>query len=248
MAVPILMYHSVSDAGPGPVSLPSSAFRDQVAVLADTGARGITVSQYVAARKAGGELPRGTVVLTFDDGYRDFADRVFPVLQKHGWGATVFVPIAPVDEGRPWDCGDGHRRELLSWHEIGELASNGVEFGAHSINHTDLTRLPAEDAREEIAMSGERLYEQTGRRVEGFAPPFGRADEALRHEMARHYSWSVGTRLDRAWGRSDLFDLPRIEMWYFRSRRRWRQYVLQGWTGYFAVHQAMRAFENWRES
>jgi hypothetical protein len=40
---------------------------------------------------------------------------------------------------------------------------------------------------------------------------------------------------------SDLFDLPRIEMWYFRNIERWRRYVSQGWTPYFALRRALRA-------
>lgn len=241
MAIPILMYHSVADEGPGPVSLKPDTFRDQLAVLSDAGARGITLSEYVTAHRANHALPRGSVVLTFDDAYRDFEEDVFPQLEAYGWRATVFVPILPVDDDRPWDCGDGHARPLMTWQAIGELASRGIEFAAHSMSHTDLTALDAADAREEIVASGERLYERTGRVAEGFAPPRGRLTPALRREISMHYGWCAGTRMNAADQHSDLFDLPRIEMWYFRNIERWRRYVSQGWTPYFALRRALRA-------
>jgi peptidoglycan/xylan/chitin deacetylase (PgdA/CDA1 family) len=241
--IPILMYHSVSDEGPGPIALPTASFREQLAVLVDSGARGISVSDYVAARRDNRALAPGAVVLTFDDGYRDFADVVFPLLPD-GWRCTVFLPVAPIDGDRPSHFGDGYPRPLLTWRMVEDLAIRGVEFGAHSMTHRDLTRLTPEAAREEIALSGQRIRERAGCRVEGFAAPFGRATQALRDEMKRHYAWSVGTTMRRASERSDLFDLPRIEMWYFRDARRWRSYVSRGWTPYFALRQTVRSIKN----
>jgi peptidoglycan/xylan/chitin deacetylase (PgdA/CDA1 family) len=234
------MYHSVSADGPGPVSITPEVFKDQLAVLADAGGRGVSVSDYVNARRSNLMLPPGTVVLTFDDGYRDFAEVVRPSLPE-GWRCTVFLPVEPIDHGRPWDCGDGHPRPLLTWRTIRELADTGIEFGAHSMTHSDLTRLTPGSARDEVALSGARIRERTGHPVEGFAPPFGRITPALRNEVSKRYAWCVGTTMSRAGPTSNLFDLPRLEMWYFRDVRRWRRYVQRGWTPYFALRKAMRA-------
>jgi peptidoglycan/xylan/chitin deacetylase (PgdA/CDA1 family) len=227
------------------VSLPPAIFRDQLSVLADAGARGISVSEYVDSRRAGRQLEPGTIVLTFDDAYRDFVDEAFPRLQAYGWRATVFVPVTPVDADRPWDCGDGHPRRLLTWQAIQALATAGIEFAAHSMTHRDLTRLAPETARDEIERSGRCLSERTGRPAAGFGPPLGRSTPALRRVMAQHYTWSAGATLARATEHSDLFDLPRIEMWYFRDIRRWRRYVEAGWTPYFELRRILRAARAW---
>jgi hypothetical protein len=94
---------------------------------------------------------------------------------------------------------------------------------------------------DEILRSGRRVAEETGRRVDGFAPPFGRITPTLRDAVRQSYRWSVSARLERAGAASDVFDLPRIEMWYFRDMRRWRSYVERGWTPYFAFRRVMRA-------
>jgi peptidoglycan/xylan/chitin deacetylase (PgdA/CDA1 family) len=244
MAVPILTYHSLSD-GRGPVSLPPATFREHMAVLRDAGANAISVSDYVAAVQAGREIARTSVVLTFEDGYRDFAEVVAPVLQASGWRATVFLPVEPIDREQPWDPGDGCPRPLLTWPMVKQLQEHGVEFAAHSMTHNDLTQLPHDAAVGEIVMSGRRIHERTGRAAEGFAPPFGHSSPQLRKEIARHYRWSVGTRMNRADAGADLFDLPRIEMWYFRNVRHWRRYVEREWTPYFAWRRALRTIKGW---
>jgi peptidoglycan/xylan/chitin deacetylase (PgdA/CDA1 family) len=119
--------------------------------------------------------------------------------------------------------------------------SEGVELGGHSLSHADLTRIDREVAVREIAGARTRLEERTGARVRGFAPPYGKSTPDLRDEIARHYQWSVGTRMQRAGATADLFDLPRVEMWVFRELGRWRSFVSRGWTPYFAMRAAVRA-------
>jgi peptidoglycan/xylan/chitin deacetylase (PgdA/CDA1 family) len=51
-------------------------------------------------------LPPRSVLITFDDAYADFAEHAWPVLQRHGLAATLFVPTAFADDpGRAfwWD-------------------------------------------------------------------------------------------------------------------------------------------------
>jgi peptidoglycan/xylan/chitin deacetylase (PgdA/CDA1 family) len=222
------------------VSLSPATFRDQLAVLADHGGRAVTLSAYLAARDRGAIEP-GTIVLTFDDAYRDFVDAALPELDRLGWKATVFVPILPIDASRSWDCGDGYCRDMLDWQSIGTLARSGIEMAAHSMSHRDLTTIPFDRAIDEIAASRRHLEMRIGCPAEGFAPPFGRMTRRLGAVLPEHYAWSAGARMGRATHRSDRFDLPRIEMWYFRHIPRWRRYVAAGWTPYSAVRAALRA-------
>ncbi len=90
-------------------------------------------------------------------------------------------------------------------------------------------------------MHSKRLIEDnTGCRVTSFAPPYGKTNWAVRLEISKHYQAAVGTTLAQARRTSDLYDLPRIEMWYFRSRHRWCAYLEGGSRGYFMLRQALR--------
>jgi peptidoglycan/xylan/chitin deacetylase (PgdA/CDA1 family) len=241
--VDILMYHSISE-GPGPLSISPSIFRMQMQTLADCGFRGVSLSDYISIRQRQSPVSGKTVVLTFDDGFADFADVVFPDLHDRGWRCTVFVAAALIDRYRDtgWDPdGSGIARPLLSWKEIQRLSGCGVEFGSHGLSHVDLTRVPSGTASGEIIDGKRDLEDRVRSSVTSFAPPFGRSTPGIRRQVAQHYRCSVGTTLARASEASDPFDLPRIEMWYFRDPARWRRYVSRGPTGYFAVRRFFRA-------
>ena len=66
------------------------------------------------------------------------------------------------------------REVILSWDEIKEMSGNGITFGAHTVTHPILTRLPMEEAKEEIVKSKLRIEEEIGKSVSLFCYPEGR--------------------------------------------------------------------------
>lgn len=236
--VDILMYHSISD-GPGPTCIPPAIFREQLDVLADCGYRAASLAGLDAWLRGGAPLAERTVILTFDDGFADFATTAFPAIQARGWSATVFVPAGKMGGWDDWEP-PGRRRRLLDPDTVATLARAGVDFGGHGMSHVDLTRLAPDERLREIAGAREVLEALTGRRVVAFAPPFGRTTAEVRREVEHHYRLAAGTRLARAGPASDPYDLPRIEMWYFRNPRRWRAYLRSPQTPYFALRRVLR--------
>ena len=59
--------------------------------------------QEAAARLQRGDLPPGSVCITFDDGYADNHSVALPILRRHGLCATFFVATAYLDGGRMWN-------------------------------------------------------------------------------------------------------------------------------------------------
>ncbi|MCU0611720.1 MAG: polysaccharide deacetylase family protein [Candidatus Eisenbacteria bacterium] len=65
--------------------------------------RFISLSELVACLREQRPVPRMSVVLTFDDGFRDNYLHAFPILKRHGVPATVFLTTGSVTLGRlPW--------------------------------------------------------------------------------------------------------------------------------------------------
>lgn len=239
-AVSILMYHSIAE-GPGPTRLPPAVFRDQLTALADAGSAVLPLADVAAWLGGTLAMPARAVVLTFDDGYRDFLDVAVPAMAARGWPSTVFLPAGRIGGRSDWPgIAPGDSQRLLDWSAAIDLHRAGVEIGSHAITHRDLTRLSSADAVAEIVDSRRMLEDGLGRPVATFAFPFGRRTPALRDAVARTYALAAGTDMRRTARDSDLHDLPRIDVTYFRNASRLRRFVERGGSSYFRARQVLR--------
>ena len=236
--VNILMYHSIS-SDPGPTSIPPATFKDQMETLAACGYQAVSLSDF-ADWHGGGTLPARPVVITFDDGFADFAEHAAPVLRARGWSATVFLPSGRLGGREDWYGANAAPRPLMTWDQAAELAKAGIDFGGHSVSHADLTALAPERLEDEVRRCRDEIGAHLGQAPTSFAPPYGHANPGVLDVIRKWYRLSVGTRLARAKRDSDLFDLPRIEMHYFRDPARWRAHLEGRGELYFAARRALR--------
>lgn len=89
-----LGYHDVEDdvADERYLSVTTSALNDQMAWLFDSGYTAISVQQIIEAHNGGKPLPNKAVLLSFDDGYSSFYNRVYPLLKAYNWPA-LWAPV-----------------------------------------------------------------------------------------------------------------------------------------------------------
>lgn len=176
--VPILMYHSISSyasKGFRPCIVPAEAFDKHLAYLEQHHYTSLTVTQLIQAIANGGStLPPRPVVLTFDDAYADFYSAALPALQQHGFNATLYIPTSFVEGTSRWleKIGEGDR-PMLTWEQLAEINSSGIECAAHTHTHPELDMLSPSAARDEIVRSKDLLEDHLGQRISSFAYPFG---------------------------------------------------------------------------
>jgi len=182
--LPVLLYHRVGPPRPGTfesLAVSPRDFERQIEYLARAGYVGIRPAQWLAWLRGATPLPRNPILLTFDDGYADTADFALPVLERHGFGACVFVVTGELGGTNSWDEAKGSQSlRLMSADQIRSWEKRGVEFGAHTRTHRDLTALSAEELRAEVAGSAEDLAALLGSRPACFAYSYGRLDENAR--------------------------------------------------------------------
>lgn len=156
----ILMYHSV-EQGPGTgMNVPPAKFEQQLAFLKQRGYQTCTISELI---NSPGPYIRPTIALTFDDGFANNYEQVFPLLQKYQAKATIY--LAPEIEGI---------RRLTPAH-IQEMADSGlVEFGAHTLTHLALLSADNHLAQSEIVKSKAAVEQLTGVPCQSFSYPYGR--------------------------------------------------------------------------
>ena len=240
LGVNILMYHSIS-LGPGPTCIPPQVFREQMQALEDLGYSVVGLADFAAFCRRNRPLPPRAVVITFDDGFLDFAEQAFPALHKRGWSATVFLPTGVVGKSENWRGALSHQpRKLMDWRTIRQLAGEGIEFGGHTITHCDMTRLSPQELERETRLPGEQIKQETGIAAMSFAPPYGFSNAVVRAAIRKWYQVSVGVRFHRAKLTGDLSDVPRIEMHYFRNIAMWRAYLQGRAETYVTVRRALR--------
>lgn len=179
----ILLYHRVSDDD-DPLAVAPRRFREQMACLAAEGYRVVDLIEALDLLGAGVAPPR-TIALTFDDGFADVGDEALPVLQRHGFRATVFVTTG-VTDGRvafPWY---ERQPKVLGWDEIVALDRQGtLRFEAHTVTHPSLLAVDDGTAAAEIRDSRHELQGRLGRTVSAFAYPAGLYSERERHLVSQ---------------------------------------------------------------
>jgi peptidoglycan/xylan/chitin deacetylase (PgdA/CDA1 family) len=66
---------------------------------------------------------------------------------------------------------------ILTWDEIRTMSKNGVDFGAHTVSHPILSKLPAQQATWEIVESKKRIETELQKKVTSFAYPNGNPND-----------------------------------------------------------------------
>jgi peptidoglycan/xylan/chitin deacetylase (PgdA/CDA1 family) len=101
--VAVLCYHGIrlsDDSVPfSDLHVTKATFERHCRLIANA-CNAISLSDFREARRNGRDLPRRSVIVTFDDGYRGVLDHALPVLERHGIPAAVFVSAGPVVERR----------------------------------------------------------------------------------------------------------------------------------------------------
>ena len=238
--VDILMYHSIADDDVATAIAPD-IFKMQMDAIEEAGTPVITLDDYVAAREGSKELAPQSIIITFDDAFVDFGREAFPVLKEKGFASMVYVPTGCVGGAENWRGALVPPREIMDWSELLELSQEGVQFGSHTISHPDLNELKTLDLVEEIRRSKLTLEDRLGLPVKHFAPPYGLADYFTRSTVERLYETSVGTRFYRAKLDSDVMDLPRLEMFYFKKASRWRDQLAGKGDIYMTQRRTLRS-------
>lgn len=218
-AVPILMYHSISDATEDyvppyfRVTTKPQTFERHLAILAG---RGYVVRplREIGSLLENAGTPKKSVVMTFDDGFKDIATTVAPLLGRYGWAATVFLPTHHIDHP---DQGLAKGKIHLGWGDVRELVSTGIEFGSHTVNHPMLRYCDRTVIEREVTESKKIIEDKTGVPVVSFSNPYrlpfedGETLRFLTDCLRRAgYVYAVSTVVGIVQGLNKGYFLPRL--------------------------------------
>jgi glycosyltransferase involved in cell wall biosynthesis/peptidoglycan/xylan/chitin deacetylase (PgdA/CDA1 family) len=214
--IPVLMYHRIADEGPrelAPYRVSPEMFQAQMRWLRRNGYHTI-VSEELAWFLANNHPFVGRpVMITFDDGYQDFADTAWPLLRRHDFRAEVFV-VTDLAGGRAdWDCRYGEPVPLMAPDTIADLAAQGTCFGSHLASHRSPDGLSTRELAEELLRSRQCLAHWTGLQPCALAAPFGLTDQRFQG-LAAECGYRIGfsTESKAVVLADDPMRLPRLEV------------------------------------
>jgi peptidoglycan/xylan/chitin deacetylase (PgdA/CDA1 family) len=131
------------------------------------------------------------LVITFDDGDMSVYRYAFPILKRYGVKAIVFLICGYIGKDDRWDITLlGNRSVHLGWDEIYEMKEWGVEFGSHTMNHRNLTKLRTDEIFYELSES-KRLLEARIGRIRCISYPFNRVNSQI-VSLARRAGYQYG--------------------------------------------------------
>ena len=108
------------------------------------------------------------MILSFDDGYADFYTTALPVLRAHDFSAVAYIVSGFV--GRPG---------YMNAAQVLEADRSGIEIGAHTVDHADLSRQSADGLRYQLTASKTSLEQLLGHPVLSLCYPSGRFNSTV---------------------------------------------------------------------
>lgn len=180
--IPVLMYHRIGEQTSGwdrHYAVTPATFAAQMKGLARHGYQACSLHAFLDWLDDRAELPEGSFLITFDDGFCGVVDHALPVLASLDWPATVFMVSRRIGAPADWANAagsDDRSRHLMDEAELRRLMSAGWAVQSHGRHHLDLTQLDERGLDDELAGSRSDLAELTGQTVDVLAYPFGRHD------------------------------------------------------------------------
>jgi peptidoglycan/xylan/chitin deacetylase (PgdA/CDA1 family) len=180
--IPILCYHRFG-AKASKLTVTPAAFAAQMQFLAKNGYHVVPLARVDEFLSGRTPLPRKSVVITIDDGYRSAFEIAWPILKEHGFPATVFLYSDFVGAG-----------DALNWAQMKEMTASGlVDVQPHSKTHANLTLRQADETdaryrervRKEVDTPIGLIKERLSLPSTSFAYPYGDVNEIVVDLLAR---------------------------------------------------------------
>jgi peptidoglycan/xylan/chitin deacetylase (PgdA/CDA1 family) len=175
--VPVLSYHRLAKNCKSSLCTPTHILDQQIRYLKDNGYRAITSREFIDFLKYSHSLPKRSVLVTIDDGFRSAYTIAYPILKKYGFTATLFIYTDYI----------GISRKALTWSQLKEMKADGFEVGSHTVTHSDLTKKgEGEDDQayiarieRELLISKQIIDKKLSQNTISLAFPYGRYNQRV---------------------------------------------------------------------
>ncbi|MBB6451735.1 peptidoglycan/xylan/chitin deacetylase (PgdA/CDA1 family) [Salirhabdus euzebyi] len=191
-----------------------SAFEKQMQALKDAHYTTLTPKEFLLFMEGKLDIPKKSILLTFDDGYKDNVVEVYPILKKHGFKALNFVITEAITEKK--QSYNPEKHQYLSVNEI-EKSCDVFSFQSHTYNYHKenekeeayLVYKPQQDIEEDISISLVNLDQNNL----SFAYPFGEYNQQTIQSLQKlGFKMAFTTEYKDAKPGMNMYEIPRKEV------------------------------------
>ena len=204
----VLVYHHVAEDTPASTSVTPKTFREHLEFFKANNYPVISLESALSAIENNEPLAENSIVITFDDAFRNIYTNAFPMLQEFDYPFTIFAATDSIDDG----YGD-----MVTWDQLREMKKAGVAIANHSRDHGYLVRQRSyndawlNDMRANIEWTQSRLEEELGEDIpKWFAYPYGEFNGQLQGLLDDMGYIAFGQHSGGVWSGSDFQALPRF--------------------------------------
>ncbi|WP_421381941.1 polysaccharide deacetylase family protein [Bacillus salacetis] len=245
-AIPILTYHRIIskndieehhyiDGKINSMIVYTQEFAKQMAYLHENGYKTLTMKELYAYLNEEIEIPDKSVVLTFDDGYKDNYEEAYPILKKYGFKATNFVVTGAITNKR-YAFSPG-LSQYFSMKEM-EKACDVFDYQSHTYSyHKRDDKKPLNEWGDHpaylVSKSQDEIYTDIKTSVHnlngenlGFAYPYGEYTPDTIRVLKQLGFKMAFTVVDEAATRDHhLYELPRYQIYHDVNFETFKGYV-----------------------
>lgn len=243
--IPILTYHSIDSSG-SVISTSPEKFRSQMQYLSNSSHNVISLNEIATCILEKQPFPPRSLSITFDDGFKNNYEIAYPILKEYEFKATIFLVTGYCGKNNQWQGQPAEIPvlEIMDWGEVVEMSNNGIDFGAHTVNHPNLLKLTQEQAEDEIVDSKKEIEERLGKKIVCFAYPYGGETNKFSKTLSYEFQCAVTTELKVADLGSDVYSLPRIDMYYFSRNNFFSSMGSSRFNHYIKIRNLLRSFRS----
>lgn len=228
--VPVLMYHHLLKDEENPFKdncaiLPVETFKKHMDFLYKNGYNTIGLGELEGFVKGEIKLPKRSVLITFDDGYKSNYEYAYPILKEYGFRAAIFLISGwNTDEIVSFDADE---LQYLSWNEI-ENSRDVFEYASHTHNlhkldeneQGYLVTRPPDEVKHDLKTSMQLLD------TVYFAYPYGHYNEETL-EMLKELGYRMAFTIEpgRVKPGDSLLELNRYTIFPYTSLRDFKKVV-----------------------
>ena len=242
-SIRILTYHSISEES-NPIAIKPCIFRQQMELIEHSNYKVISLNEAVNSLRTC-EPKYKSLVLTFDDGYRDNYINAFPLLRDLNFPACFFIVTGAVARKSSWDR---HSLDLMNWDEIAHLSESGNDIGSHTNSHINLSgKNNYPNLLLELQESAQLIQEKLKNAFIHFAYPYGAGVYNTQVRTILTNVFSCALRANGLFGNNpatDLWGLKRVSIHPSIDLTRFKQII----TGYSDIGPLFVSIKDWIRS